>query len=197
MKKLILIILMFLVLSGCQEIKENVTYTENDKIAIANFEEIEASVDAMLASDKTKEVQKEAKGIFISVVDFIFYDGEIKGVTFKELSEDGKKKVLQIAASIDQKIESSFPNYKESISKKAGGALTKAGELIKKGANNINDFAEQNLGEENYQAIIDAKDELASYTKSALDLVGDLAGSLLNKGVDALQNWYQNFKNKD
>ncbi len=197
MKKLILLILMLLVLSGCQKVKENVTYTENDKIAIANFEKIEASVDAMLENDKTKEVQKEAKGIFISVVDFIFYDGEIKGVTFKELSEEGKKKVLQIAASIDQKIESSFPNYKENISKKAGSALAKAGELIKKGANNINDFAEQNLGEENYQAIIDAKDELASYTKSALDLVEDLAGSLLNKGVDALQNWYQNFKNKD
>ena len=103
------------------------------------------------------------KGVFISLVDFLFYDGEIKGVTFDELTSAGKEKVLQIIHSIDEKIEKKFPGYKESISETATPAFKKASELIKKGATNIKEFSKDKLGEENFNKIMESKDELVEY----------------------------------
>ena len=138
-----------------------------------------------------------AKGVFISIVDFLFYDGSINGVTFDELTDSGKQKVLEIASSIDSTIENKFPGYKETISDKASNAFNKASEIIKKGANDLNDFAREKLGEDNYQSIIDAKDELIVYTKNAINFIGDVSSSLWNSTKDKLNNWYQNFKNNN
>ena len=56
------------------------------------------------------------KDYFITGVDFIFYDKEIKGYTFDELSNEAKLKVIAILIKIDNKIEKYAPGYKESIS---------------------------------------------------------------------------------
>lgn len=56
------------------------------------------------------------KDYFITGVDFIFYDKEIKGYTFNELSNEAKLKVIAILIKIDNKIEKYAPGYKESIS---------------------------------------------------------------------------------
>ena len=124
-------------------------------------------------------------------------DGSINGVTFDELTDNGKKKVLEIASNIDSTIENKFPGYKETISDKASSAFNKASEIIKKGANDLNDFAREKLGEDNYQSIIDAKDELVLYTKNAINFVGDISSSLWSSTKDKLNNWYQNFKNNN
>lgn len=176
---------------------EVVTYTNNDKEAISAFNEIENNVDSLLKSGSNESIKDKAKGVFITIVDFIFYDGEINGVTFSELTSAGKEKVLSIAASIDAKIENKFPGYKETISDTTTKAFKKASELIKIGANNINNFAREKLGEEHYNEIIASKDELVAYTKNALSILGDVGSNLFNKGKDALSNWYQNFKNNN
>ena len=83
----------------------------------------------------------------------------------------------------------------DAISDKASNAFNKASEIIKEGANNLNDFAKEKLGEDNYQSLIDAKDELIIYTKNAINFIGDVSSSLWNNTKDKLNNWYQNFKN--
>ena len=175
----------------------SITYSEKDNEVIATFNTIEKEVDTLLKSGTNESIKSKAKGVFITIVDFIFYDGQINGVTFSELTEAGKQKVLSIASSIDNRIESKFPGYKESISKTASNAFNKASEIIKSGANNINNFAKEKLGDKNYQDIIDAKDELVLYTKQALSIVGNVGSNLFNKGKDFLNNWYQNFKNSN
>ena len=54
---------------------------------------------------------------------------------------------------------------------------------------------EEKLGEENYQSIIDAKDELVYYTKNAINFLGDVGGKVFNSVKDKLDSWYQDFKN--
>ena len=125
----------------------------------------------------------------------MFYDGEINGVTFDELTDSGKQKVLEIASKVDNAIESKIPGYKETISDTASKAFNKASEVIKSGANNLNNFAREKLGEENYQSIIDAKDELVYYTKNAINFLGDVGGKVFNSVKDKLDSWYQDFKN--
>lgn len=173
-----------------------VTYSANDKNIINTFSDIENDVDAMLKNGNDESVKDKAKGVFITLVDFIFYDGTINGVTFNELTDAGKQKVLSIAASIDKKIDTKFPGYKESISDKTSNAFKHASEVIKSGGNDINNFAKEKLGDEYYQEIINSKDEFVKYTKNALSIVEEVGSNLFNKGKDALNTWYQNFKNK-
>lgn len=172
----------------------SITYSDKDTEVINSLNETLTKVKSNVSDN---DFLDSAKGVFISVVDFLFYDGSINGVTFDELTDSGKRKVLEIASSIDSTIENKFPGYKDAISDKASNAFNKASEIIKKGANDLNDFAREKLGEDNYQSIIDAKDELVYYTKNAINFIGDVSSSLWNSAKDKLNNWYQNFKNNN
>ena len=172
---------------------EAVEYSSNDAVVINSLEGSLNSIESGDASNKS--FGDSAKGVFVSIVDFLFYDGEINGVTFDELTDSGKQKVLEIASKVDNAIESKIPGYKETISDTASKAFNKASEVIKSGANNLNNFAKEKLGEENYQSIIDAKDELVYYTKNAINFLGDVGGKVFNSVKDKLDSWYQDFKN--
>lgn len=197
--------------SSKEEINQPVnTYTITEQEMISTFEKIEDEADILLQSNESG-IQDKLKGIFITMVDFIFYDGEINGITFQELGEDAQQQVLKITASIDSKIENKFPNYKETISSKTKKAFNAIGDMIHKGANNIKEFSKEKLGEENYNSLINAKDELVYYTKNAFHTLGNVASgiwnsteSLRDKASDALKNgkdkvkdWYENLKNGD
>ena len=171
-----------------------ITYSDKDTEVINSLNETLSKVKSNVSDSSFLD---SAKGVFISVVDFLFYDGSISGVTFDELTDSGKRKVLEIASNIDSTIENKFPGYKETISDKASNAFNKASEIIKDGAKDLNDFAREKLGEDNYQSIIDAKDELIVYTKNAINFIGDVSSSLWNSAKDKLNNWYQNFKNNN
>ena len=169
------------------------TYSSNDEIVINSLESSLTKINNGSTSDSS--FSDSAKGVFVSIVDFLFYDGEINEVTFDELTDSGKQKVLEIASKVDGAIESKIPGYKETISDTTSKAFNKASEVIKSGANNLNNFAKEKLGEENYQSIIDAKDELVYYTKNAINFLGDVGGKVFNSVKDKLDSWYQDFKN--
>ena len=172
---------------------ETITYSSNDEVVINSFESSLTKINNGDGSDSS--FADSAKGVFVSIVDFLFYNGEINGVTFDELTDSGKQKVLEIASKVDSAIESKIPGYKETISDTASKAFNKASEIIKSGANSLNNFAREKLGEENYQSIIDAKDELVYYTKNAINFLGDVGGKVFNSVKDKLDSWYQDFKN--
>lgn len=172
---------------------KNNNYNEKDNIVI---DELNNTLKNIEESTQDENFKDKASSTFISIVDFLFYDGTIKGISFDELTEKGKEKVLEIASKIDVKLEEKCPGYKEKISNSTSKAYQKASEIIKKGAKNINDFAKSALGDENYQAIIDAKDELAKYSKEALNFVTGTGSKVFNNTKAKLNEWYQNFKNK-
>lgn len=169
--------------------------TTNDNEVIAYFDELELKVEELLNYKGIQDAKDKLKGIFITIVDFIFYDGEINGIKFDDLTEGAKQNILETASSIDNKIMTKFPNYKEEISSTVSNAYNKASELIKNGANNVKDFSKEKLGEENYNAIKDAKEELVYYTKNAIDIIGNAASTIWNTGKEKVKNWYENFKN--
>ncbi|MBE6140563.1 MAG: hypothetical protein E7172_03395 [Firmicutes bacterium] len=180
------------------EVKEEVEeFSNNDNIVISKMRNIENETISLLNNKNDESILDKAKGIFITVVDFIFYDAEINGITFDELTDKGKAKVLEIANSIDNAIEKRFPNYKENISNVAKDVWQKASELIKVGAINIQNFSKEKLGEENYQAIINAKDELAKYSKNALEIIGEIGGNLTKSTTSALKEWYEKFREEN
>lgn len=179
--------------NNTDDISETSNYSNNDEVVINSLESSLTKINNGDGSNSS--FADSAKGVFVSIVDFLFYDGEINGVTFDELTDSGKQKVLAIASKVDNAIESKIPGYKETISDTASSAFNKASEVIKSGANNLNNFAKEKLGEENYQSIIDAKDELVYYTKNAISFLGDVGGKVFNSVKDKLDSWYQDFKN--
>lgn len=172
---------------------KNDNYNEKDNIVI---DELNNTLKNIEESTQDENFKDKASSTFISIVDFLFYDGTIKGISFDELTEKGKEKVLEISSKIDVKLEEKCPGYKEKISNSTSKAYQKASKIIKKGAKNINDFAKSALGDENYQAIIDAKDELVKYSKESLNYVTGTGSKVFNETKDKLNEWYQNFKNQ-
>lgn len=157
--------------------------------------EMNNTLNSINTESNSSNFSDKAKATFISIVDFLFYDGTIKGVTFNELTDAGKQKVLELANKIDVKLEEKSPGYKEKIYSTTSNAYNKASEIIKNGASSLNNFAKEKLGDENYNSIIGAKDELVKYSKNALNLVGSAGSKLFSSTKDKLNDWYQNFKN--
>jgi len=185
------------------EIKDNVStkednkiteFTNNDKEIIDVFNNLKKQTETLLNSEKSENTKDKLKGIFITVVDFIFCDGEIKGIKFDDLTSGAKENILNTTKEIDEAITKVYPTYKEDISKTTKEVYTKASELIKKGANNINEFAKDKLGDENYKTLVMAKDELVYYTKNAISIIGDFSSSAWEVGKDKVLKWYYNFK---
>lgn len=87
------------------------TYSEADIINYTN--KIDEAID-----NNDSSIKDKLKDNFITIVDFIFYDKEIKGYKFSELTNSAKLKVIDTALKIDSQIDKYFPNYKETISDK-------------------------------------------------------------------------------
>jgi len=97
-----------------QEINTNDTTTAEEEISTPEIVKTEANV-VNYAEGLTNNKTTIKEG-FVKLVDFIFYDGEIYGKTFKELTNSAKLKIIAAAIKVDTKIEEYYPGYKESIS---------------------------------------------------------------------------------
>lgn len=95
-------------------IKSNTEYNDdvNENSVIQYFDNMNNEIN----ESNFEKCKTKFKDYFITGVDFIFYDKEIKGYTFNELSNEAKLKVIAILIKIDNKIEKYAPGYKESIS---------------------------------------------------------------------------------
>lgn len=130
--------------------------------------------------------QDEVKKGFITIVDFLFYDGEIGGKNFSSLSEEAKLKVLKLALSIDQKIEAYFPSYKESLS--ASGK--KIYMNVKQKVLEIYLDTTTAICEKNQDLCVSAKEGLADLKKS-FSLTWDFVKEISGAGVSKLKSWYE------
>ena len=86
---------------------EETDKVRKEEIIVEHFEEITEDNDETNIDKGYKEI-----------VDFIFNDKKINGISFKELEEDVKIKILSIGVKIDSKIDELFPNYKDNINEK-------------------------------------------------------------------------------
>lgn len=146
-------------------------------------------------SQKTKESLKKT---FITLTDFIFYDGTIKGKTFKELSSEAQEKVLELYEKLDSKIESVFPNYKEEIKDTSTKTYSKIKEKAKELKETIKSIYIERVGEDTYQKEMEiiekTKDKVVEKASPVISDVKDKAKETYTKTKDKLDKWYKNFK---
>ena len=161
--------------------------SESDKDIEEHFssigEDIKNSVD-------TDSFLSKGKSYFVYCVDFLFYDGEINGIKFSDLTSSAKQQLLIDVDNIDSLICSKFPNYKETISEGSGKVYNKAAEIIKAGSKNVKDFSKEKLGQENYDKLKEYKDMFMETAFGDFDEFKDI----LKKGKSKIKEWYEGLR---
>lgn len=195
--------------SGTDTSKRLFTDTKKASTEVEVISYIEGVDQEVLALSKTgasdKHIKEQLEDTFITLTDFIFYGGVIKGVTFQELTDSAKAKVLSLYESIDSKIESSFPNYKENIQSTAKKSYHTALTLAKELKESILTSYKEKVLEEQYNNIVNNYEEdknnfqeaYSPYVekgKEAIDKAYGKGKEFFAQTKDKLSSWYQNFK---
>ena len=182
-------------------VEEEVPITTNKEImtegeVVSYFEDIEAKVNSYATSENFNSLKDKASSLFITTVDFIFYDGEIKGVTFDSLSNDAKLKILNIAKRIDTTIMSKWPTYKEDIKTTSGNVYDSVSTKIGEGIDYVDSKLEENIGTEDYNSLKESANEAVEDIKDAASGIWEDTKEVGGKAKDKVKSWYEEFKNK-
>lgn len=166
-------------------------YSEADSAVLEEFNSIGNDI---VGSKDSSDFLDKGKLYFIYCVDFLFYDGEIKGVKFSDLSEMAREQLISDIITIDNLICSKFPDYKENISEGSSEAFDKASDIIHSGTTNVKDYSREKLGDENYEKIGEYKDMFVEQTSREWDEFKGILGSGYDKGKSKIKDWYEGFK---
>lgn len=145
------------------------------------FDQAKKEIKELIESEQVEQAKEKGKEYFITGVDFIFYDKEINGVTFDDLTEEGKKVTLENLETIDGWIMEIAPDYKDKISEK----YQVVKDFVSTTYYDVLESIKESLGEENYSAIREKKNEIKESITNPKDKV-----------LEKVSDWYQNFKEK-
>lgn len=145
------------------------------------FDQAKKEIKELIESEQVEQAKEKGKEYFITGVDFIFYDKEMNGVTFDDLTEEGKKVTLENLETIDGWIMEIAPDYKDKIGEK----YQVVKDFVSTTYYDVLESIKESLGEENYSAIQEKKNEIKESITSTKD-----------KALEKVSEWYQNFKNK-
>lgn len=167
------------------------TTTNNPTTSKSADEEVMDYITTLQQDFNATSLKDSVKSGFITVVDFLFYNGTIKGHTFNELTNEAKLKVLSMALYFDSKIDKYFPGYKESISSTANKIYTNVKSKIISAYLTLT----TNICNNNSELCASAKDgfkELKTNFGLTFDLIKEIAGD----GLTNLKSWYEIWSGK-
>ena len=176
--------------SNVNDIESEIEYKDNDSNVSENnvieyFKDMENEV---LESNTFKEKFKE---YFVLIIDFIFYEGEIKGYKFNELSNSAKAKIISFALKIDSKIENYIPNYKESISSTSSRVYTDInGKLVSAYLDVSSEICKNNDSE--CEKVKEIFGEIKDYCEIGWEFIKEL----INNGTSKIKEWYEIYSGK-
>ena len=167
------------------ETNDNNTDTNTDTSIITYFQNLDNQLTTYDNNDET--LGQTIKNNFVKCIDFIFYNKEINGKTFNELTNDTKLKILSITLSIDSKIDKKLPGYKDSINNTYQNIKTK---LIEKYLETTTDICNNDP-----ILCITAKEGFADL-KTNFGITWDVIKELASNGVSKLKDWYEIWRYK-
>ena len=172
-----------------EEIKDNVNSVSSDDSSNSEDDTIEyfSNIDKNIDTSDSNSI----KSYFIKTVDFIFYGEKINGYTFAELSDIAKIKVISVALKLDNKIESTFPGYKESISTSSKKIYTNLKEKLVTMYLDIS----SDICDKHADGCTTAKDIFQDIKKSC-GIGWSFIKSILSDGTDKLKKWYEVYRGK-
>ena len=171
-----------------------ITYVSNVKKEVEAIQEKEIMLTFTIAVSFEIKAGNVIKEKFIILTDFLFYNGEINGITFDELTTEAKIQIINMYEEIDLLIEIKIPGYKEKLDK----TYQNIKEDLKVLKNKIKDKYIDEIGEENYkeqqQLLEESIDNLEESIKPTIDAITEQTIQAYEKTKQELDNWYQNWK---
>ena len=173
-------------------IKDNSDDNYNDSVTseedVVNY--FEKKYDEV-NNNSWNDVKDKAKEYFITIVDFIFYDGKIKGHTFNDLSSTAKLKIISIALKIDNKIEEYIPGYKETISSNGSKIYNNVKEKL---VTLYLDISVEIC--KNHENGCNTAKEIFKDVKDNCKIGWDFIKKLVSSGTSKLKDWYEVYSGK-
>lgn len=178
----------------------------SEEEVISYISEVEQEVNTLSSeSNNSKSVKKKLEDTFVTLTDFIFYGGTIKGVTFESLTDTAKEKVLILYENIDSTIESKFPDYKENIKSTAEKSYTSVVSKASDLKDTIISKYKEKVGEDAYNNVEDNfnedknrfQDAYAPYVEKGKEIGSqaiEKGKEVVGSTIDKLDDWYQGFK---
>ena len=154
--------------------------TSEQKV-LTYFENAKKEVVQYIESEEFEQLKEKGKYYVTTGIDFIFFDQPIKGVYFDDLTEELKKDILREVKSLDEAIMAYYPDYKKDISSK----YQIASEFISEKYLKMMDAIKEYLGEENYDAVGEIKDQIKEDISEKTD-----------EGIDYIKDLYNDWKNR-
>lgn len=154
--------------------------TSEQKV-LTYFENAKKEVVQYIESEEFEQLKEKGKYYVTTGIDFIFFDQPIKGVYFDDLTEELKKDILREVKSLDEAIMAYYPDYKKDISSK----YQIASEFISEKYLKMMDAIKEYLGEENYNAVGEIKDQIKEDISEKTD-----------EGIDYIKDLYNDWKNR-
>lgn len=128
----------------------------------------------------------KGKGLFIKLIDFLFYNSQINGVTFQQLTTEEKLKLYSELVKLDSAIMTIEPNYKETLGEKYNTIKDFSKEKI----DTVKSKISERIGQEEYESIQNKINEKKDYGES-----------IYTEKKDKVKKYaaekYQNFKNNN
>lgn len=150
----------------------------NDDI-IKYFNDAKDKIGELINNDDNLSKGK-VKELFTTLIDFLFKDGEIKGVKLDDISNDTKIKLLDIFKNLDTYIVKVWPNYKDDLASKKDIIF----DNIKDKAGDIFQGIKNKIGEDKVETFMDS-------TKDTHDDIKEF----MSDAKDKLSSLYDKFKN--
>lgn len=178
-----------------EEIKEK-DIEENTNIETTPDEQITTYVNELNDSIDIESIKEKAIEKFIVLTDFIFYDTKINGIKFNDLTEGTKKEILDVYYVIDNKIETKFPDYKETIADKYNIATSYLTNKYNEISDKLKEKTMEKIGEDNYNNISETNKEITEQDKENLQIIKEKAEETTDKAKTKVKSWYEDLKNK-
>lgn len=164
---------------GISYFTEEVEASKDEQIALEYFDTLKHDVTTISSYENVERFKDSITQSFIYLTDFIFFDGELEGIKFKDLTTETKASVITTYVEIDELIMSIYPNYKENLSDKYDSVKQFFTELY-----------ESNLSEEAKQNI----ENTTSNVSEVVDMAGGYAGDVYDTAKTKVKTWYTDFK---
>ena len=166
--------------------------TNNNQVNSSSTDtNIDDAVVTYVNTLKDDSATSSLKTNFVTLVDFIFYDGTIKGHTFKELTNEAKLKVLEAMLYLDSKVDKYFPNYKEEISSKTGRAYTTVKDKVVNSYLNITSA----ICSKDSSICDSAKEDFQNLKKN-FGLTWSVIKEVAGDSKESIKNWYEIWSGK-
>lgn len=141
-----------------------------------------SSIEEFIQQERIEEAKSKIKEVFITGVDFIFFDEPIGDVYFDDLTAEGKEITMNSIDTIGDLGDEFVPNWREGLSEKYQVASEFVSDIYLSALDKIKNY----LGEENYHALGDIKDQVGDDFREGKDNV-----------KERVKSWYQKFKSSN